>query len=128
MAVRKHLRQNIDLSTLGGPEELRQACRKYAGEEMMAHLTLTGTPQFFIDAGALAAELEPYFFHLEIINDAHYFAKDFLDNIAVEPTVRGTYVRRIREKQKNASTEREQKVLELALLKGLAALEGSDRA
>ncbi|MGI5883072.1 MAG: DNA repair exonuclease [Dethiobacteria bacterium] len=128
MAVRKHRYEEINLSTLADPEELRQACLKFAGEEVMIHLTFSGTPRFSINAGALTGELESHFFHLEIVNDARYFAEDFLNSIADEPTVRGMYVRRIREKQGRASTEREQKVLQQALLKGLAALEGGDQA
>lgn len=126
LAVRQHQFQELDLSDFAGPEELRQVCLRLADQEMMMHLTLTGAHRFPVHAETLAAELEPYFFHLEIENSAYFFAKNFLDSIAQEPTVRGTYVRRIREKQKETSSEREQKVLERALLTGLAALEGSD--
>ncbi len=126
IAVRRHQFQELDLSTFVGLEELRQACLQFADREVMTHLALTGTPSFPVNAETLAAELEDHYFHLEIESSAHFFAESFLDSIAGEPTVRGTYVRRMREKQKEAMTERERKVLEQALLKGLSALEGSD--
>lgn len=126
IAVRRHQFQEFDLSTFAGPEELRQACLKFADREVMTHLTLTGTPCFPVNVETLTAELEAHYFYLEIESSTHFFAESFLDSIAQEPTVRGTFVRRMREKQKEASTEREQKVLEQALLKGLSALEGSD--
>ena len=126
IVVRQHQFQEMDLSDFANPEELRQACLQIADREVMTHITLSGTPCFPVNTEMLNVGLEPYYFHLEIENTAHFFAESFLDSIAQEPTVRGTYVRRIREKQKEASTEREQKVLEQALLKGLAALEGSD--
>ncbi len=126
LTVRRHQFLELDLTAFAGPEELRRACLQLADPEIMVRLNLTGTPCFPVNAEMLTAELEGYFFHLEIENSAHFFAQSFLDSIALEPTVRGVYLRRIREKQKEAVTEREQKVLEQALLKGLFALEGGD--
>ena len=126
IAVRRHQFQKLDLSAFAGLEELRQTCLQFADPEVMAKLNLTGTPCFPVNAETLTAELENYFFLLEIESSAHFFAESFLDSIAGEPTVRGIYVRRMRERQKEATTKREQKVLEQALLKGLSALEGSD--
>ena len=126
IAVRRHQFQKLDLSALAGPEELRQVCLQFADPEVMMKLNLTGTPCFPVNVETLTAELEDHYFYLEIESSAHFFAESFLDSIAGEPTVRGTFVRRMREKQKEASTEREKQVLEQALLKGLSALEGSD--
>lgn len=124
--IRKHQRRNLDISGFNRMDELCDACRVYADPEGMLHLSLTGTPRFPFQEDRLVEELEPDFFYLEIHNDAQYFSESFLDSIAKEPTVRGAYVRRLREKQGAAESERERKVLEQALLKGLAALQGGD--
>lgn len=124
---RKHLVRVIPLSGMADWEELIESCRKLSDPQAMVHLKLSGNPRFAIDTEKLAEELEPYFFYLEIDNSARFFAESFLKSIAQEPTVRGAYVRRFQEKQKEAASEREQKVLERALLKGLTALEGGEK-
>ena len=124
--VRENFSKKIDLSKYENPEDLHQACSEFADEEAMVQITLTGTPRFPVNHEALEDELAPYFFYLEVKNEANYFDESFLESIGSEPTVRGAYVRRMREKQKEAATEQEKNVLEQALLKGLAALEGSD--
>ncbi len=124
--VRENFSKKIDLSNYENPEELRQACSNFADEEAMVQITLTGTPRFPVNPEILEDELAPYFFYLEVKSEASYFDESFLESIASEPTVRGAYVRRMREKQKEAATDQEKDVMEQALLKGLAALEGSD--
>ncbi len=89
LPVRQHQFKELDLSGFADPEELRQAALNFADQEVMTHITLTGTPRFPVNTEALYAELEPYYFHLEIENHAHFFAESFLDSIAQEPTVRG---------------------------------------
>lgn len=124
--VRKCQKRNLDLSAFENMDDLRSACRGFADPEIMLELSLTGTPGFAFNAGKLADELEPDFFYLKIDNASQFFAETFLDSVAREPTVRGAYVRRLREKQGEAQTGREKKVLEQALLRGLAALQGSE--
>ncbi len=124
---RQHLFKEISLSDISDREELIKLCRKLSDPQAMVHLKLSGNPRFAIDTEKLAEELEPYFFYLEIDNSARFFAESFLKSIAQEPTVRGAYVRRFQEKQKEVASEREQKVLKRALLKGLTALEGKEK-
>jgi exonuclease SbcD len=124
-----HLRHyqfhELEISSFTNLEEICETCRKLTDPEIMLHLTLSGTPRFSFQEEQLATALEADYFYIELQNKVHYFTDSFLENIAREPTVRGLFVRRLQEKQQAAATEREQKVLELALLKGLAALEGS---
>ena len=142
--IRRYQIHSLDLAGINSPQELSQACRDLADEELMLQLNLTGTPGFPVNTESLNAELEPYFFYLEINNYVQYFAESFLENIAQESTVRGAYVRRMREKQEKVAAgwalkevihewsqeevtdEWAQEVLKRALLKGMAALEGSD--
>lgn len=126
MEVRRHFFREVDISGFATEEELYTYCLQFADEEAMLHLNLIGTPLFAVRTEKLIDLLDSHFFYLEIENSAQFFAESFLDSIAQEPTVRGEYVRRMHHRQKEAATEQEQKLLKQALLKGLAALEGSD--
>ncbi|NLZ28114.1 MAG: DNA repair exonuclease, partial [Firmicutes bacterium] len=125
--IRKHRIHGLDLSGVKGMDELIKTCQGYADPETMVQLTLKGTPTFALREEHLHEELEPDFFYLEIKNEVDYFSDVHLDSFAQEPTVRGDFVRRLRKKQEVAETERERQVLEQALLKGLAALQGDDQ-
>lgn len=125
--VRRHQARELDISSLAGQDQLRAACRKLADPGLMLQLTLTGTPQFSFDLEALGEGLQRDFFYLELVNSAYYFSGSFLDTLAQEPTVRGYFLRRMREKQEKAATPEEERLLQQALLKGLAALEGRER-
>lgn len=125
--IRKHRIHGLDLTGVKGMDELIKTCQSYADPETMVQLTLKGTPTFAIREEQLYEELEPDFFYLEIKNEVDYFSDVHLDSFAQEPTVRGDFVRRLRKKQEAAETERERQVLEQALLKGLAALQGDDQ-
>lgn len=124
--IRKHQQLSWDLSGINDLDELLAACKGYADPEAMVQLSLTGTPSFDFREEQLLEELEPDFFYLEICNDVHFFNDTFLDSIAQEPTIRGDFVRRLRERQGEAESDRARNVLEQALRKGLAALQGSD--
>jgi exonuclease SbcD len=123
--LRLHQFRELEISSFAGLQEIGESCRKFADPEAMLHLTLSGTPRFSFYEDQLAEALEKDFFHIEFRNAVHYFAEGFLESVAREPTIRGLFVRRLQESQKTAASAREEKVLELALLKGLAALEGS---
>lgn len=117
----------LDISLLEDYNVLKSTCLSYGDPEKILQLSLVGTPRFHIHEEQLLDELEAAFFHIELSNSAQYFSDDFLDIISSEPTIRGLYVKRIRQKLDTIDNENEKKVLELAMLQGLAALEGGDR-
>ncbi len=124
--VRPHLQRQIDLSVLSEPEELLKECRKSGDRETMLRLELTGTPFFPVHLENLEEQLADDFFYVEISNRAKFFEESFVESVAREATVRGAFIRRMQKRREEASGEREKTVLEQAMLKGLAALEGSD--
>lgn len=117
----------LDISLINDYSALKSNCLSYADPEKILQLSLAGTPRFHINGELLLDELESAFFYLELNNSAQYFSDDFLDVISNEPTIRGLYVKRIRQRLAKTDDDQGKKVLEQAMLQGLAALEGSER-
>ncbi len=125
-AIREYEANTIDISLISSYDELKSNCLIHKDSEKIFKLTLCGTPRFHFNQQQLLEELQSSFFHLELSNTAQYFSEYFLETIINEPTVRGMYVKRMRQRMEEAQDEREKKVLQQALLQGLAALEGSE--
>ncbi len=124
VALRPWQSLTLDVSLVENYQALKTRCLSCADPGIMLQLTLTGTPRFHIQEEQLLEDLAGAFFYLELSNAARYFSDSFLDAVSGEPTIRGLFTRRIRERLAATSDERERKVLEQALLQGLAALEG----
>jgi len=124
VALRPRQSLALDVSLVDDYQALKDQCLSCAGPEKMLQLTLLGTPRFHIPEELLLEELSEAFFYVELSNAAQYFSDSFLAAVAGEPTIRGLFTRRIRERLAEAGDERERKVLEQALLQGLAALKG----
>ncbi|MDD4169366.1 MAG: metallophosphoesterase [Desulfotomaculaceae bacterium] len=123
-ALRPRQSLSLDTAMFNDHNELKAHCLSYSDPQKMLRLTLTGTPRFHIREERLLEDLEEAFFYLELSNAAQYFSDHFLDAIAGEPTIRGLFVKRIRKRLETTSDDLEKKVLEQAMLQGLAALEG----
>ncbi len=121
--VRKHVVHALDVSGAGSQEELVESCRALSDPEALARIVLGGAPGFAVDAEGLAAALGADFFHVEIEDETDVLAADLVRTYALEATIRGCFTRRLIQRIDSASTERERRLLELALRKGLAAFE-----
>ncbi|MGE5584635.1 MAG: metallophosphoesterase family protein [Bacillota bacterium] len=126
VAVRRHVWAEIDVSAAPSHDALVDACRRTAGADAgaLVRITLKGAPPFAMDADALAASLQGEFFHAEVVDGTTFLSEEFTRQLASEPTVRGCFVKRLMERIGQATDEREKKVLELAMRKGLAAFQG----
>lgn len=124
--VRPHEKIEIDVSMMKDKDELMEYCRSKSDPEKVLQLSFVGTPPFMINEENLSNELESSFFHVEVNNAIRFFSDGYLDTISNELTVRGFFVKRMREKILGMTDPRERKIHEMALLKGLEALEGGD--
>lgn len=113
----------IDVSSMKDEEELRLRCLRYADVEKALKFTFIGTPRFSLHVEELQSELDRYFFYVEVDNEVQYFTSDFLKKIEEEVTLRGLFVCRMKKRIESAVDPKEIKILELALLKGLAVME-----
>jgi len=124
--VRKHVSAEIDVSAVPSHDALADACRRTvaADGDALVRMTLKGVPPFAIDVDALAAALQSEFFYVEVLDETAFLSEELGRQLASEPTVRGYFVKRLMERLEQAADEREKKVLDLAMRKGLAAFQG----
>ena len=124
-SIRAHETVTVDVSLLSSFDQLTSQCLTNADPDKMLNLTLCGTPRFHFNQQQLLEKLQSSFFHVELSNTVQYFSDHFLETVIREPTVRGMYVKRMRQLMEETQDEREKKVMYQSLLQGLAALEGS---
>ena len=122
--IQPHQEKILDLSGLETMEDLLEQCKEDQDNNLLIKYRLTGTPGFPIDEEELEDRLTPYFYYVEVENEAHYFSDDFLERIIEEPTIRGMFAKGLKKRAAEAESEEERAVLEQALLEGLAAIEG----
>ncbi len=93
-------------------------------EEDIVRIILTGESDFAPDLAALQREWEPKFFALQL-RDRSTLRRELWDGSS-QDSLRGLFLRKMREKYDNAPTEREKQKIIQALRWGLAALEGGE--
>ncbi|MGE5587394.1 MAG: metallophosphoesterase family protein [Clostridia bacterium] len=127
--VRKHVSVEIDVSAVQSCDALADACRAEAGADgdALVRIALRGVPPFAVDSDALARLLQQEYFFVEVVDDTSFFSAGVGRLHASEPTIRGHFVKRLLARLEQASDDRERKVLELALRKGLAAFDDEER-
>ncbi len=116
--------KSLDLSDLGSLEALMALCKADENHDLIIKYHLTGVPRFHVAQEALEERLAPYFYYVEVVNEAHYFSDEFLEKIIDEPTIRGAFAKRMKEKAEGAVSDDEREIIEKALLEGLAVIEG----
>ncbi len=125
ISVRTSESIDLDISMIESYDELKLLCRSGSDINKILQINFMGTPRFNLNEDHLLEELEAEYFNIEIKNKARYYSDYFLDKVIHEPTVRGVFAKRMKDRIESVHDDREQKVLEQALLKGLQALEGS---
>lgn len=116
--------KSLDLSSLENMTELLEVCKKDGNSDLFMKYFLVGVPRFHVDHQELEERLEPYFYYVEVFNEAHYFSDEFLERIIEEPTIRGMFAKRMKLKEESADTDEEKGIIQKALLEGLAVIEG----
>lgn len=119
----------LDVTSLADVEAVAQRIRAEGTDveedKAIVRVRLVGAAPGTVNADMLAAQLAGGFFYLEIVDETAVLDDDYVERLAVEPTVRGEFVRTMRERMACAADEAEKQLLAKALRRGLAALEGS---
>lgn len=105
--------QVLDLSGFADRETVRDAILSLADANTLLRLTLEGILESPLDLELLHAQVCDSFFHLELLDRTSLFDSHFAYRIADEETVRGCFVRRVRNLMANSSPE-EKNLLEKA--------------
>ncbi|KPJ60701.1 MAG: hypothetical protein AMJ46_05455 [Latescibacteria bacterium DG_63] len=102
-------------------EELLERISALGAEDLLLRLTITGSPDFTVRPDYLEEVLMDRFFHIEIEDKTSVLSSVFTEALLEEKTIRGMFVRRLREKMLSLP-ESERAVYELALKEGLNSL------
>lgn len=121
--VRKHDARQVDATHARSQNDLVRECRVLADPDALVRITLTGSPAFTPNVEALRAALECDFFHVEFVDEMDVVGAETVEAYAAEPTIRGSLVRRLAEKIATTADDRERRLFELALRKGIGAFE-----
>jgi DNA repair protein SbcD/Mre11 len=118
---RQASRTRIDCTGLDQAEIIEQI-RHWAGPERIVEVRLTGTPDEIVDAEAIQSAAAAGFCYLAIVDRTEVADAGFARAIEHEQTIRGYFVRTLRERALVAS-EDERQIIDLALKRGLVALQ-----
>lgn len=94
-------------------------------EQALLRVRLVGASPGTLDVESLHARLGDACYYLEISDETTTLDDAVMDHLALEPTVRGEFVRRMRQHIAAAADEGERALFTRALRRGLAALEGT---
>jgi DNA repair protein SbcD/Mre11 len=119
---RRAERRSIDCTGLNA-DEIARHIATLADENLILGVNLTGAPDDLIDPDMLRARTAGYFCYLTITDETAVVDTGFVRRIEGERTIRGEFVRRLRERIEQAENERERERAALALRLGLIQLE-----
>ncbi|MGI6286157.1 DNA repair exonuclease [Neomoorella humiferrea] len=114
----------VDVTGMGGMEELEAEIKENLTADAITQVRLVGHVGFELDLEVLRVRLENICSYLELADETEGWAPEILDKLAAEPTIRGLFVRRLREKLSHAASPQEAETVNRALMYGLAALKG----
>jgi DNA repair exonuclease SbcCD nuclease subunit len=89
---------DLDAETIRDAESLRAALIARAGADVVARFVLTGTREFNWDREAFIADIEGRFAALRLVDRSTFENSSLLRRIATENTIRGFFVRRMRDR------------------------------
>ncbi|MEX2535307.1 MAG: DNA repair exonuclease [Trueperaceae bacterium] len=113
--------EELDLTHFEAVEEISAGIEELAHEDAMVRLRLVGSLHFPLDPDELLSRYSHRFYHLEIRDDSDSVGADLLDEWAAEKTIRGTFVRRMRETLDRAETSEQRRTAVRALRYGIRA-------
>jgi DNA repair exonuclease SbcCD nuclease subunit len=114
----------LDISRCDGPEDVSRLLMAMADQQAMVRVVLSGVAGFQPDIKRLQEVHRNLFYHLEMDSDGVFLHRELIDALAVEPTIRGYFIRRMQDCIRDAVDDEEREVHERALMRGVAALGG----
>ena len=102
--------KEIDLFKLSSLEELPKEIAKLGGEKMIARIILKGTTEDLLDIERIQAEAAPYFSYLELMDETSVVDSQWIQRLELENSIRGFFVRKMKDKIEELQTLEEQKI------------------
>ncbi|MCK4547413.1 MAG: DNA repair exonuclease [Candidatus Eisenbacteria sp.] len=107
--------RDVDLGSLGDPDALREAIEEMADADLILRLVLMGAAGFEPPSSLLQTELSDCFYHFEIDDGFTLMETSAVDAAAREETPLAIVIRTLREKERQAETEKDKTIVRLAL-------------
>ena len=119
-AIREFHNIEIDCTKLDNDSEIRKTLQKNKGEDKILRLILKGNPSldFQLDKELLEKEFLSSYFYLKIEDKIH-----IPDNLQEDETIRGQFIKLIKQEVKKEKDEDKKKRLENALRIGIGHLD-----
>jgi DNA repair exonuclease SbcCD nuclease subunit len=114
--------ESVD-ATSASLKEIAERLALKASRDLLLTARLTGAPNEVPDVEYIRKQLEDDFFWLDIDDATEMVRAQWVENISTEHTIRGMFVKTLRERIEAADTTGERATLELALKLGLVALQ-----
>jgi DNA repair protein SbcD/Mre11 len=114
--------RELDVGAFEDAAALEATMRAWGAPDAWARVRLTGAIGFELDAAALRERSAEAYGYLEVEDATSSVAAALLDAWAAQPTVRGAFVRQLRDRLAAASDARERALVTRALRHGLHAL------
>ena len=108
------IEKEVDLFTLPPDISLTKELISMGGDHILARITLKGVVEDVLDIEKLHADLAPYFSYLEINDETSLLESQWLERLEKENTIRGFFVRKMKEKIELLRTPEEQEVYRTA--------------
>lgn len=122
LAVQRIHVEELDLTECESVQEIEELIGELADGDALVRLRLVGSLHFELDAQDLQARFARHFYHFDVRDDSDSVGAQLLDEWAAEKTVRGAFVRQIRERMDQAPSVEERRKLVRALRYGIHAL------
>mgnify|MGYP001347247814 CR=1 FL=1 len=120
--ARAYKRLTLDVTGMA-EQEFIQTLEKLSDPEAVVELSMQGVFSFLPDLSALRERYRDRFYYFEFRDETDFLDPGLLRNWAAEPTLRGAFLQRMMKRLAEASGQRDEKVIHLALAKGIAALQ-----
>ena len=121
--VRPYRQVTLDVTGMDA-DRLRAELKKRADPEAVVDFRLTGVLSFLPDWTRLTEQLKSQYYYCEVRDETAFLDPAVLQQWAEEPTLRGAFLQRMLKRMAAAATPEEQRRNYLAMMKGIAALQG----
>ena len=108
------IEKEVDLFTLPQDISLTKELISIGGDPILARIILKGMVEDVLDIEKLHADLAPYFSYLELVDETSLLESQWLQRLEKENTIRGFFVRKMKEKIESLHTSEEQEIYRVA--------------
>ena len=104
------IEEPIDLFTVPSEASLSKEILKFGGDEILARIVLKGITEDILDIEKIQADAAPYFVYVEIVDETSVIESAWIQRLESEHSIRGFFVRKMKEKMEALTTEEERRI------------------